>query len=492
MPGSESTDSDGTVTRRRLIQGGGTLAAGAAITGLGGAVDDPTDVADEALSAVTPEARAVYMMPLWYWDTDQVPTGRQKMREWLDRAEETGLNTVFAWVESDDLASMLGEPAYAESEYYDFWNPEHRWDPMGELVTEAHQRDIEVHLWYSFTRYKRSALRIPEYNPDLEVLPPGDPDWASVRLEEWEKGYHDPAHSMVGGEAVCVNNPACRDWTLEVLSRAFEQYPGLDGLHIEEPGYLAADRCVCHRCQDQYAAFFDEDGTNLLDHTYRATKPYYDDDRAVRVRCHGTNAFVARLHDWWTDRGTDQVLSFNGSWAWQWDRVRGRNWARWSREGWVPYFFPQIYTDDTDYFQHATEYAMEALGDTVIAPIVGLEWNSGSNDVTTVLDQIETGRASDGHAGTTEGGAGLFSGHAMSADVTVGLRGQPYTRSTSPHWHGEAESDQSRGDMTRQELEEQDPFVFTPHWRDEAIPGSYTGPPMTEETFTSLPDAPEF
>lgn len=485
MQGKDGADSSRNVSRRRVLRGGSVVIGTAALAGIGAAVDDATD---DVLSTEA-EVRGVYMMPLWYWDADRVPTGRQKMREWLDRAEESGLNTVLAWIESDGLASLLGEPEYAESDYYDFWNPAYRWDPLGELVTEAHERDIEVHLWYSFTRYKRSVLRIPEYNPDLEVLPPGDPDWASVRLEEWERGYRDPSHSMVGGEAVCVNETDCHDWTLEALGRAFDLYPGLDGLHIEEPGYLAVDRCVCHGCQDRYAAIFDDDPSNLLDHTYHSTKPYYDDDRAVHTRCHGTDAFVERLHDWWTGRMADEVLSFNGSWAWQWDRVRGRNWAQWSHQGWVPYFFPQIYTDDTDYFQHAMEYAMEWLGDdAVIAPIAGLEWGGGSNDVSTVLEQIETGRASDGHAGTAEAGAGLFSGHALSPDVTVGLRGQPYTRSTSPHWHGDEDTEQSRGDTTREELEEQDPFLFTPHWRKDAVPGEYAGPPITEETFASLPD----
>ncbi|WP_255196810.1 family 10 glycosylhydrolase [Halorarius litoreus] len=489
MEGRDGHDEWRDVSRRRLLQGGSALLGSTAFSGVGAAVDDtdPTDPVDDTLSAVEPEVRGVYMMPLWYWDTAEVPTGRQKMREWLDRAEESGLNTVFAWIESDGVASLLGEPAYAESDYYDFWNPDHQWDPLGELVSEAHTRDIEVHLWYSFTRYKRSALRIPEYNPDLEVLPTGDPDWASIRLEEWENGYRDPSHSMVGGEAVCVNEIDCHDWTLHVLGRVFDQYPGLDGLHIEEPGYLAVDRCVCHRCQERYGSIFDDDPANLIDHTYYATKPYYDDERAVHTRCHGTDEFVERLHGWWTDRMDDEVLSFNGSWAWEWDRVRGRNWAQWSHEGWVPYFFPQVYTDDTDYFEHAVQYAMEWLGeDATIAPIAGLEWGGGSNDVSTVLEQIETGRASDGHAGTAEAGAGLFSGHALSADMTVGLRGQPYTRSTSPHWHDEEESDQSRGDLTREELEEQDPFAFTSHWRAADVPGAYTGPPLIEETFESL------
>lgn len=482
----DDTRDDGLRTTRRGVIATGAAAIGtAAFSGTGAAAGgsatdaDTRDGADDLFSTTSPEVRAVYARPMWMWDGNSVTTSRARMREWLDRVEETGLNVVHAWIESDGLASLLGEPAYAEDPGYDFWNPERGWDPLGELVTGARARGIEVHLWYSFTRYKRSSLPIPEYNPDLEVLPPGDPDWASLRKPEYERGYHDSSHSMVGGESLCVNAVGAHDWTLEALERAFAQYPGLRGLHIEEPGYLADDRCVCRRCRNLFADRYDTDPEALLDHTYTEVPPYFDDGMAIPIRTHGTDAFVEKLNEWWSSRDGDDVLSFNGSWRADWDRVLGRNWAHWSEQGWVPYYSPQTYATLVDEFAEMLAETMAALDDTVVVPIVAIETGSATNDGSTVARQVRHSRSMDGHADTTVGGAGVFHGSALSPDVVVALRAGPYRHSAPPHWHPENDATlQQRGEMTVEQLRDQNPVSFTPHWRADDRPGDDPVPPF--------------
>lgn len=486
----DDTLDDGLRTTRRGVIATGAAAIGtAAFSGTGAAAGGSAtdagtvDGADDTPFATSdPEVRGVYAHPLWYWDGHAVATSRARMREWLDRVEETGLNVVYAWIESDGLASLLGEPEYAESPDYDFWNPERGWDPLGELVAGARDRGIEVHLWYSFTRYKRSSLRNPEYNPDLQVLPPGDPSWASLRQSEYDDGYTHSAHPEVGGRSLCVNANGAHDWTLEALARAFDRYPGLRGLHIEEPGYLAADRCVCQRCRELFADRYDTDPETLLAHTYDDVRAYLDDGLAIPIRTRGTDAFVGRLDDWWTARDGDDVLSFNGSWRADLDRVRGRNWAHWSEQGWVPYYSPQTYAASPSRFEALLAETMEALADTVVVPIVALRTGSAANSGVTAAEQVRRARSMDGYADTPVGGAGFFSGESLTPDVVVALRAGPYRHSAPPHWHPDNDASlQQRGEMTAEQLRDQDTMAFTPHWREDELPGDDPVPPFPGE-----------
>jgi hypothetical protein len=468
MAGNSSRAERSVHTRRRILRGGATVLGTATVAGeVTAAGEEAGSTLDSTLSTGDPEVRAIHAMPKWYWDGERVETNRARMRQFLTRVEETGLNVIYAWIESDGVASLLGEPAYAESAEYDFWNPDRGWDPLGELITGAARRGIEVHLWYSFVRYKRSALPVPELNPDLEVLPSGGRDWGALSKSQYEDGHEDS--TTIDARALCVNEPGAHAWTIEVLDRVFDRYPMLKGLHIEEPGYLDAERCVCPRCRDLYADFYDEDPENYLDHIYDTSDPYFRDDLALPVKSHGTDAFAETLYDWIEGRDTSRVLSYNGSWLPEFDIPRGRNWPTWSAEGWVPYYAPQIYTSDLDIYRARMERAMEALSDTVIAPVTGIVWGSdrtGSNDAATVADEIELVRSMDGYADVTAGGTGLFSGSALTPDQTVVLRTGPYSESAPPHWSS-GENEQTRGDLTMADLRAQDPFSFTPYWQRE-------------------------
>lgn len=426
MPDNHSPVSD--VSRRTV------LASAAGVFGSVGFLEQTAGAVDTNDSVVAEkQTRPVQIHPRWYWDAGTVEESRAAMQTWLDRAARANVNVLFAWMESPEVAAALGESRYASSRAYDFWDPI-RWDALGELTSEAEQRGIEVHLWYSFTRYKRPAGMIPEYDADVDVLPTGDPHWASVRKTEYLDGYTDPADEGVSGNSICANNPDVRDWTFTVLQELFDRYPGLAGLHVEEPGYLRLDRCVCGRCQAVYADLYDEPGENLLDHVYRSIGAYHEDDTAVRVKTQGTDAFVRRLWEWWDARDGDEVLSFNGSWDADWDRVRGRNWAVWSDRGYVPYYLPQVFVDDVESFVEKTKVTMEALGDTTVLPIAGIAWSRGANDAETVVDQIEAAEELDGYSDVPVSGTALFSGADFADALATRLRVGPYRKPASPTW----------------------------------------------------------
>lgn len=379
--------------------------------------------------------RGIYVHPSWYWDEESVAARREAMEEWLDLADDAGFNLLFVWLESRWAAALLGERRYAEAN--PFWDPA-EWDALGELVAAAGERGMEVHPMYSFTRYKREDELVPEYDPDLETLPPGDPDWASVRKSEQEAGHPDPADPENEATALCGNEWDAHEWTVTVLDRLFEAYPGLGGLHVEEPGYLALDRCVCYRCQAVYRQLTGDPGEELLDHVHDDLAGYEDDPAAVPVKTHGTDAFVRRLFVWWRHTHPEKALSFNGHWDPDWDRPRGRNWAAWAAEGMVPYFCPQIYTDDETTFGEGVQTNVEALAGTgaTVLPIVGAGWSGGENPPAAVASQLAAALERCDENIAPVGGTNVFSGSNLTPDLARALRDGPYAGDARLPWSG--------------------------------------------------------
>lgn len=459
MSGSEDTRSGVgrtvDIPRRTVLKAGSGLLG---LAGVSGTVQTASEGVDRPVAAETRWGRLVSIHPRWYWGgADTVEESRRAMRDWLDMAAMAGVNVLQAWIESPGAAALLGEPLYADR--YEFWDTK-RWDALGELITEAAARGMSVHLWYSVTRYKRNRDLVPEYDPDLAVLPPGDPGWASIKKSEYEQGLTDPSDPRVDGDALCNNEFEAHNWSMELLRRLFEQYPGLNGLKIEEPGYLAADRCVCPRCQAVYSNYYDEPGGNLLDHIYGRTEPYYDDDRAVPVKTRGTDEMARRVYDWWDRSGPSDGLFYAGSWLSRWDRVRGRNWATWSERGLIPYYIPQTFARTVPVFEWKLRTTMESISDSAVLPGVGIIWGFGENGPEQVAAQIETSNDFDGVRNTPIAGAGLFSGGAFTPELARTLRTGPYATESIPPWQSLEDRARINTAAVSGELDRLDPFVW--------------------------------
>lgn len=370
--------------------------------------------------------------PSAQWDDETVEERRSEIRDWVALADEANINVLYTWLKSRWAAAVLGEERYQDE--YPFWDTR-KWDPIREIVDAAADYNIEVHLWYSFTRYKRDREWVPEYDPDLTVLPPGDPGWASVTKSEYEEGHMDPAAPAVDGSALCGNAFDAHEWTLDVLERVFDAYPGLGGLRIEEPGYLDLERCVCYRCRAVYELLTSDPGEELLDHVYDDVERYYDDETAVDIKTHGTDDFVRRLSLWWNGVGDGRQLTFNGGWDPAWDRARGRNWSEWSTWNVVPYFSPQTYTSDLEEFTDQVRTTMGGVGgDTAVVPTVGISWSRGENHPETVVEQIEAAVAEDGYRDVSIGGVNLFAGRSLTPELADLLSSGPYRDAPSLPW----------------------------------------------------------
>ena len=390
----------------------------------------------------TTEARIINVHPSWYWQQEDIDERRQAMREMMDDIEAANFNMIRIWLESPHIATLFGEPRYVESGRYDFWNT-NRWDPVKEILDAAEQRDLAVQFWYSFTRYKRDRNWTPEYDPDNQVLPPGDPDWASIKKSEYQAGHTDPADPQVEGSALCNNEFETIPWTLKVVDMVFERYPRLAGFHIEEPGYLNVGRCVCYRCQKVYSQLHGgEPGENLLDHVYEgdgAYDRYRDDSRAIPVKTNGTNAFVFAVVDHFQQHYPGKILSTGGGTNVVVERARGRNWIQWVHWDLLTNWGNQAYTKNNERFESLLKEAMNALegSDVRYLPYIGIGWGSRThvfNTPETVVKQIELARGLDGHKGVDVAGVALFAAQNLDDELVEALRSGPFRRKAKLPW----------------------------------------------------------
>ena len=381
------------------------------------------------------EIRAAWIHPSWDWHGDTVAERRAQMVTYLDRLERANINLLLPWVESKHALQLLGDPQYArENSVYDT----REWDVMRELIEAADQRGVEVHFWYSFTRYKRDR-DAPEYNRDLTVMPAGNPSWASIRKSEYLDGHRDPADPALDAKALCPNDPEARQWTLTLLRQILDKYPGFKGVQVEEPGFLSLQRCVCPRCQNRYAELYKEPGRNLLDHIHENLEDYRTDERAATVKAAGADLFVQELSRLMEREYPTKVLSFNGGadvWS---DRMRGRNWGQWAQAGLVPFYSPQCYQPNTDGFRSYVKSAMQALSgtETTVVPGIGVQYGSSphTNPPEMVLKQIEAARDLGGEFGVTYGGVAFFKGGAFTRELVQALRSGPFQSPARLPWH---------------------------------------------------------
>ncbi|ARN57977.1 family 10 glycosylhydrolase [Sedimentisphaera salicampi] len=394
-----------------------------------------------AFSAVKEtEIRAIATHPSWYWK-GSVKEKRSEMRHYFKLLNEANINMVYFWMETANMAALLGEPKYAKNGDYNFYSTE-KWDCIGEMLKEAKKHNVELHLWFSFTRYKRNRNYVPEYDSNPEIMPEGSPAWASITKSEYEAGYTDPASKNVSGTALCNNAEGAGGWTIEVIDRILQKYPEIAGIHLEEPGYLSLQRCVCKRCQKVYSLLYDEPGENLLNHIYsgkNAREAYRKDPKAIAVKVYGTNRFVSKFRDFLEEKHPYKILMTGGGPYPALERARGRNWPEWIQWGWIPYFGCQAYRPNVKSFVTDCKSAMDAMqgSGAEFAPIIGMLYGSGkthSNSPEMVIKQIKAARKLDGYKGVEYAGVQLFSGKALNKEMAEALGKGPFSETKPLPW----------------------------------------------------------
>ena len=265
--------------------------------------------------------------------------GRQDIATLLDRMALANLNLLLPWVRSEYIGALM-DPAYPADNVH---AKQAFWDALAELIEAAAERGITTHLWYSFTHYKTSLSHEMRTHPE----------WAAHRLDEFvpdkETGeLHPPWMSDV-----CNMHAGARQLELDMLEFVLNRYPLLRGVHIEEPGFGYAGNCFCERCNDVFRRVYGFD---------QQEKP--NGPEAADLKCVATTDFMRRLRGALLARDPTLVLSANGGYRWQSDRVSGRDWGHWSRLGWLDYYVPQIYVTDMEVLGARARETLAALTPT--------------------------------------------------------------------------------------------------------------------------------
>jgi uncharacterized lipoprotein YddW (UPF0748 family) len=358
----------------------------------------------ERCLAVT-EIRAVWMHPESQFSADP-QKGKLEIHQFVERIVEANFNLILPWVRSEYVAALTDE-TYQKS------IPIAKWDALGELIKVAHERGLQIHLWYSFTYYKTPS------SPDFNSMHGGNPEWAARQIDELVPDKITGKVVPRRMANVCPLHPEAREWELNLIKRILERYPWISGVHIEEPGYSGVGNCVCDLCLSLFKSIYG------FDETVDVNGPQAQD-----LKCVGTTAFVRQLRGWLKGKNSKLILSTNGGPSWQADRESGRDWKHWAQMGWLYFYTAQIYTINPEIFDARCQTIITDLGEDCLVSIgIAAQWSGGKNTTETVVKEIEIARRLGAK------GVVIFSGQALTEEYLAALKAGPFSQAaTLPTW----------------------------------------------------------
>lgn len=316
----------------------------------------------------TEEVRGAWIHPEGRFSSDPAK-GKQQIRDAVRRLADAHFNLILPWTKDGYLVA-LDHPEYLPA------HPLAKWDGIGFLIEEAARAGMGAELWYAFGEYRSRE------SPDFDPRVGGNLEWAARRLVELVPDPKTGKPLPRKYDSLCPQHPAARLWQMNLLTKTFERYPQLRGVHIEEPGYSYPDECVCDLCLKLFSEMYGKSLPQVI-HTTAATN----------FRNIGPTEFMNQLHDLLQARYPNYTFSTNGAYSWRIDRARGRDWTYWAALDWLDYYAPQIYVNDVGTYRKRLAFTMKTLGaHCATYPGIGVLWSSGKNTVPNVIRQIEASR----------------------------------------------------------------------------------------------------
>ncbi|MDE9366098.1 family 10 glycosylhydrolase [Luteipulveratus sp. YIM 133132] len=195
------------------------------------------------------------------------------------------------------------------------------WDPLGFAVTQAHQRNLELHAW--FNPYRVSM------DTNVNALAPNHP---GRQHPDWIKAYGGKLYYNPG-------NPDARRYSVEAILDAVRRYD-IDAVHFDDYFYPYPVAGQTFDDSAEYAKY--GNGMSLADWRRNNVTTFMREvrDGIRRIRPHtelGVSPFAI-----WRNKATDPEGSDTTAGAQTYDDLYADT-RKWVREELLDYITPQVY-----------------------------------------------------------------------------------------------------------------------------------------------------
>lgn len=244
----------------------------------------------------------------------------------LDSLESLGLNAVILQVRPTADALYLSEMepvSHWLTGTQGSWNEQEPWDPLAWTITEAHERNMEVHVWLNPYRVNLAKTDTSSLAPDHIMR--RHPEWFWCYAKQW---YFNPGLDET------------REWICTIVQDIVQRYD-IQAIHMDDyfypypSGKLQLPDTATFR---QHPRGFD----NIHDwRRNNVNMAIQDISRTIR-ECKDSVEFGISPFGVWRNASVDSTGSATRAGITNYDDLYA-DIRLWIKEGWIDYVLPQLY-----------------------------------------------------------------------------------------------------------------------------------------------------
>lgn len=244
----------------------------------------------------------------------------------LDSLESLGLNAIILQVRPTADALYLSEMepvSHWLTGTQGSWNEQEPWDPLDWTITEAHERNMEVHVWLNPYRVNLAKTDTSSLAPDHIMR--RHPEWFWCYAKQW---YFNPGLDET------------REWICTIVQDIVQRYD-IQAIHMDDyfypypSGKLQLPDTATFR---QHPRGFD----NIHDwRRNNVNMAIQDISRTIR-ECKDSVEFGISPFGVWRNASVDSTGSATRAGITNYDDLYA-DIRLWIKEGWIDYVLPQLY-----------------------------------------------------------------------------------------------------------------------------------------------------
>ena len=252
----------------------------------------------------------------------------------LDSLQSLGINTIIFQVrptadalyysELEPISHWLtGKQGSWNNSQFTIYNSQIPWDPLEWTIEEAHERNMQVHVWLN-------PFRVNLARTDTSMLAPNhimrrQPEWFWCYAKQW---YFDPGLDIT------------REWICTVVQDIVQRYD-IEAIHMDDYFYpypVGRQQLPDAETFAKYPRGFD----NIADWRRNNVNLAIQDIRATIKECKPEVDFGISPFGVWRNASVDSTGSATTAGLTNYDDLYA-DIRLWIREGWIDYVLPQLY-----------------------------------------------------------------------------------------------------------------------------------------------------